>query len=398
MKVLEINVVCGYGSTGRIVVDLYHELKKCGHECKIVYGRKRAPLGLEAIKIGSRLEIYSHVLLTRLLDKHGFGSKKATKQLIEEIEKYGPDLIHLHNIHGYYINIETLFQYLKEVNKPVIWTLHDCWSFTGHCAHFENIGCEKWKTECKNCPQMHTYPAAKWIDGSLKNYRRKKVAFTGVKNLMIVTPSQWLANLVKESYLREYPVEVIPNGVDRRIFREYEENDRQRLKEKLCKKYGLSINKKIILGVASVWTKEKGLDDFIKMAKEDKSFCYILVGITKKIKRILPSNIVGILRTENIEELVGLYNVADVFLNPTYVDTYPTVNIEAKCCGLPVITYRTGGSIETADVIVKKGDYHQLLAEAKKVKKVKGIEIEKFDENMCYKKYAKLIEYRGNLK
>ncbi|MBC5658715.1 glycosyltransferase [Anaerosacchariphilus sp. NSJ-68] len=391
MKIVEINVVCGYGSTGRIVVDLYQDLEERGHECLIVYGRGNAAPTLNTVKIGSKWEVYTHVFLTRLLDKHGFGSKRATEKLIKKMKEYDPDLIHLHNLHGYYINIEVLFRYLKEENKPVIWTLHDCWAFTGHCAHFENIGCEKWKVQCERCKELNTYPKSKFRDRSSKNYKEKKSIFTGVNNLTIVTPSRWLANLVSQSYLKEYPVVIIPNGIDTTIFRKYSACEKENVKKQLLQKYKIPDNKPIAIGVASVWTKEKGLDDFISMANENPNLNYILVGVTSKIQKQLPSNITGILRTENLEELVQLYNIADVFLNPTYVDTYPTVNMEAKSCGLPVITYKTGGSVEMADVVVEKGDYSTMLREAMCINR-QCIMHKEIDKYSCYKKYIELIE------
>ena len=190
MKVLQINSVCGVGSTGRIATDLYKVLEEQGHKCKIAYGRGTAPEGIDSIKIGSNLDNYYHVFKTRVFDKHGFGSVNATKKFIEEVKDYDPDIIHLHNIHGYYINIEILFNYLKEANKPVIWTLHDCWAFTGHCSYFDYVGCNKWKSGCYNCEQKGEYPSSKVLDNSKLNYEKKKELFTSVKNMTIVTPSK----------------------------------------------------------------------------------------------------------------------------------------------------------------------------------------------------------------
>jgi putative colanic acid biosynthesis glycosyltransferase len=213
MKVLQINSVCGIGSTGRIATDIHDILIEQGHESYIAYGRDLPKNCENAIRIGTKIDNYTHVAKTRLLDKHGFGSIKATKEFINKVIDINPDIIHLHNIHGYYINIEILFDYLKEANKPVVWTFHDCWSFTGHCAYFDYVGCNKWKTGCYSCPEKKAYPSSLIFDNSKNNYINKKEIFTVVKNLTIVTPSQWLANLVQESFLNEYPVKVINNGI-----------------------------------------------------------------------------------------------------------------------------------------------------------------------------------------
>lgn len=341
MKILQINSVCGVGSTGRIATDLYKVLEEQGHECKIAYGRGNTPEGIDSIKIGSNIDNYAHVFKTRVFDKHGFGSVIATKKFIEEVKEYDPDIIHLHNIHGYYINIEILFNYLKEVNKPVIWTLHDCWAFTGHCVYFDYVGCDKWKDGCGDCPQKNTYPNSKVFDNSKLNYQKKKQLFTSIKNMTIVTPSKWLANLVKESFLGKYDVEVINNGIDLDVFKPTESNFRER--------YNLQ-EKFIVLGVASVWDNRKGLKYFVELSKKlGDEYRIVVVGITEKQKKKLPNDIIAITRTNNVKELAEIYTAADVFVNPTLEDNFPTTNIEAIACGTPVITFNTGGSVEIID-------------------------------------------------
>jgi putative colanic acid biosynthesis glycosyltransferase len=218
VKVLQINSCCGVGSTGRIAADIYKALEEQGHQCKIAYGRGNAPEDIDTIRIGSSLDNYLHVIKTRIFDQHGFGSENATRALIKQIENYDPNIIHLHNVHGYYVNIDILFNYLKEAGKPVVWTLHDCWAFTGHCAYFDYIGCDRWKTGCYKCPQKKKYPSSILMDNSKRNFEKKRELFTGVKNMVIVTPSKWLAGLVKKSFLSEYPVKVINNGVDLEVF------------------------------------------------------------------------------------------------------------------------------------------------------------------------------------
>ena len=338
MKVLQINTVCGVGSVGRIVRQIHEALREKGHESYIAYGRK--PLGCDgAIRIGEDLDVYFHVFLTRVFDLHGFGSKKATKKFLKIVEEINPDIIHLHNIHGYYLNIEVLFDFLKSFDKPVVWTLHDCWAFTGHCSHFTYAKCERWKTGCYSCPEKKSYPRSVIFDNSKSNYARKKKAFTGAKNMTLVTPSQWLAGLVKESFLRDYPVQVIPNGIDTEVFKPTPSDFKKR--------YGLD-GKFLILGVANVWGKRKGFDYFLDLSKylsDDEII--VLVGLSDERIKNLPNNIIGIKRTNSAKELAEIYTAADVFFNPTLEDNYPTVNLEAQACGTYVITFDSGGAKET---------------------------------------------------
>ena len=288
-----------------------------------------------------------------------------------------------------------MFKYLKEADKPVIWTLHDCWSFTGHCAHFEPIGCEKWKDKCAFCQLKRDYPQSLLFDSSNRNYNRKKNAFLGVNKMTIVTPSKWLAEKVNHSFLKDYRVEIIPNGIDIKIFHSMEKEQIFHEKKVLSVKYGVNFSKKIFLGVASVWTKDKGFDDFIKIAQMNlEDVQIVLVGITRKQKKVLPSNVIGIERTEDQRELAILYACADVFLNPTYADTFPTVNIEAMACGLPVITYRTGGSVEIASGVVEKGNWTKLAYLAKQYVGKKNVirNSNQFDREVSINKYVHLLE------
>ena len=350
MNVLFINSVCGTGSTGKITGELAENYAREGHHVKIAYGRSDyVPERFKkfAVKIGSKSDLYFHALLTRLTDRHGFYSTRATKNFLKWADNFNPNILWLHNIHGYYINIELLFNWIKSrENLKVFWTLHDCWSFTGHCAYFTMINCDKWMTHCENCPQKNSYPSS-FADSSYKNFADKKKLFTGVKDLTIITPSKWLAGLVKKSFLHDYPVEVRYNTIDTNIFRPTPGNFRE--------KYNLQ-DKKIILGVASIWEKRKGLDDFIKLAEilDPSKFVIVLVGLKPSQIKNLPANIIAIQRTNNQIELANIYTESDIFFNPSREENYPTVNLEAESCGTPVITYDAGGSPET----IKRKDSH----------------------------------------
>ena len=360
-----INVVCGIRSTGRICTDLATALEAQGHEVKIAYGRENVPEQFQkyAVRIGSDLDVKFHGVKSRLLDGAGFGSKKATGKFIEWVKEYDPDVIHLHNIHGYYINVEVLFNYLKVCGKKIIWTLHDCWAFTGHCVYFDYVGCDEWKTGCEHCPQKSEYPARIGPDMSRNNYVKKRELFTGISNMTLVTPSQWLADLISESYMKDYLTKVIHNGVDTDVFKPTESNVKE--------KYNCQ-GKKIVLGVAAVWDKRKGLNSFVELSKLlDDSYKIILVGLSKEQIEKLPKNIIGIERTNSVKELAELYTAADVFVNPTLEDNYPTTNLEAIACGTPVVTFDTGGSPESAEmygVSVPKKDIDGLVTTIEKVR------------------------------
>lgn len=358
MKYLFINSVVGIGSTGRIVVDQCRKLKAEGHQCVVAFGRNKGNCDdIETLRIGTSWDYRFHGLMTRVLDLHGFGSKKATRKLICQMKAYDPDVIWLHNIHGYYINLELLFEYLKTCGKEIHWTLHDCWAFTGHCSHFTAIKCEQWKCYCSRCQQTRRYPASLLKSNCANNFVRKKAAFTGVNNMTLITPSRWLAELVRQSFLKEYPVEVVYNTIDKNVFKPTPGDFRER--------YGLQ-DKKIVLGVANVWDHRKGLDDFIKLAGMlDDCYQIVLVGLSEQQIARLPGNVIGITRTNSTAELAEIYTAADVFVNPTYEDNYPTVNLEAQACGTPVVTYDTGGCRETLmpgkGCVVEVGNINQIL-------------------------------------
>jgi len=361
VRVLFINAVCGTGSTGKISGALAQEYEKQGHTVKIAHGRDGVvpeQYRKYSVRIGSDLGVKLHGVYTRLTDRHGFASTAATKRFLKWAEEYDPELVWLQNIHGYYINIELLFDWIKSrPNMQVKWTLHDCWAFTGHCSYFDMVGCDKWKTGCHHCPQKDAYPATMLLDNSKGNFKRKQRLFTGVKNMTLITPSKWLAELVKLSYLKEYPVEVRYNTINKEVFKPTPGTFRQ--------EHGLQ-DKKILLGVASIWEKRKGLEDFVKLAGVlDDNYRIVLVGLTPEQARKMPANVITIPRTNSQEELAQLYTTADVFFNPTYEDNYPTVNLEAEACGTRVISYDSGGSRETLtrcdSVLIEPGNWKRLM-------------------------------------
>ena len=350
MRVALINSVAGYGSTGKLA-----EMLGEGLDHRIYYGRKSAAVDLNGMKtkekndethfyFGSGLSFASHMISTFLVDNHGFASTIETERMVRDLQSFQPDLVHLHNLHGYYLNVRPLFNYLKESGVKVIWTLHDCWPFTGHCAHYMSVHCDKWKEGCYDCAALDHYPPT-WNGRHVsRNYRNKKSLFTSLNEdqMVIVTPSKWLKEEVKQSFLGKYEVRAIPNGIDLSVFYRREADIVSvRTKYQIGKKF-------MILAVAGVWYPEKGTEDLIKISKViHRDSALVVVGASGSFaKQLDRENVITITRTESTEELAKLYSAADVLVNPTREDTFPTVNIEAQACGCPVVTYNTGGSPE----------------------------------------------------
>lgn len=333
------------GSTGGIMMKEHRELLSAGKESYAFWGRGREAEKSNEMKFASDAEVKLDVLQTRIDGKAGFHSKNATKRLLARLDEIKPDVVHLHNLHGYYVNIEMLFNWLANHNCKVEWTLHDCWSFTGHCAHFTHAKCAQWKEHCaysRPCSQLNTYPKTFSKSSCSWNYEEKNHLFNLVpaERMKLITPSQWLADLVGESFLKDFPVEVRHNTIDTDVFKPIPSDFRER--------YGIG-DRFMILGVASPWTERKGLSDFVRLAGQLDSDKYVivLVGLSEKQVEELPKGIVGLTRTESREELAGIYSTADVFFNPTTEDNFPTVNLEAEACGTSVVTYDTGGCSET---------------------------------------------------
>lgn len=363
MKIFQINGGV-FGSTGKIMFDIAETARQEGHEvlcaAPITSTNRNKQPGQPYLKIGSFYGRCLNVLLTRLTGCEGCFAVLPTLQLLKQIDQFQPDVLHIHSIHNSYLNIPMLFRYIKRNNTRVVWTLHDCWAFTGHCAHFDMIGCDKWKTGCRNCPQYQSYPKTYW-DNSRIMYVLKQKWFRGVQDLTIVTPSHWLAGIVKQSFLGHYPVKVIHNGIDLSVFQPRESDFRKR--------YGCE-EKIVLLGVAFGWGKGKGLDVFVELGERlDDRYQIVLVGTDEQVEKELPQSIIAIRRTQNQQELAEIYTTADVFVNPTREDNYPTVNMEALACGTPVITFNTGGSPEMLDeacgAVVGKDDVDALEKQIK---------------------------------
>lgn len=367
-KLLQINPVLRVNtSTGRIMQEIGELAMLHGWKTYMAYSKGRDGIKeckSEIVPVGDVWSTAWHGLETRLLDRHGLASDRATREFIKRIETIAPDIVHIHNIHGYFLNYRILFDFLSRSGIPVVWTVHDCWLYTGHCYYYSYAGCNKWQTGCGHCPQKKEFPASYFSDRSHRNWLDKKTAFTSMPldKLTIVPVSDWIREEMSRSFLKDYHFQVIHNGINTEIFDVYDATA-------VRQQYSLG-DKHIFLGVASIWSREKGLADFIKMSEligQDEVI--VLVGIKPEDMKLLPKNVVAIARTENIRQLAELYSAADVFINPTWQDNYPTVNLEAIACGTPVVTYRTGGSIEaitdTTGFIVEQGDVAGLVDAAR---------------------------------
>lgn len=339
MKVLQINSF-GNLSTGSIAADIQRTLAARGGEGMVAFARGEIAPDVPSYRIGTASDVKVHALMTRLTDRTGFFSDGATEKLIEQIDAFRPDIVHLHNLHGYYLHVGKLFKHLKERGMPVVWTLHDCWAFTGHCCYYSMAGCEKWRTGCGRCPQKRMYPSSLFVDSSARNYRDKKRLFNGL-NMRLVAVSDWLRKQAEQSFLSAYPVETIYNGVDVNVFRPTASSFRA--------KYGLE-NKTVVLGVASTWDVRKGLDDFIRLSKMlDDSCRIVLVGTSERDRRRLPANILAFGRTDGAAALAEIYAAADLFFNASVEETFGMPTVEALACGTPAVVYHATALPETVD-------------------------------------------------
>ena len=397
----QINVTCNWGSTGRIAEEIGQVAIQQGWDSYIAYGRGKPVSKSHLIRIGNDWDMYEHGLETRIFDNHGLASRRATRKLIRQIEEIRPDIIHLHNIHGYYINYQILFDYLAKREIPVVWTLHACWTFTGHCAHFALAGCYQWKNEeCSHCKYKKSYPASLFFNRAHRNFLDKKKAFTAPKNMTIVTVSHWLEELVQQSFLSCHQVITINNGIDVRIFSP--KNNGKEIREKL----GIT-QPYMLLGVASVWEASKGIFDFVKLREllPDDQYAIVLVGVDDKTAKILPQGIVAVKRTNNVEELAGIYSAADIVLNLSYQERFGMTTVEGFGCGTPSIVYNVTASPELltnyTGFVVSQGHLSAVIASVGEICQ-KGKEsyidvwrqkvVEKYNKNERYMEYIKLYQ------
>ena len=359
MKVAQINAVCSIGSTGKICASIADLLTKNGIENRVYYNNRTSSHPC-AVRYGTDIQLKRASLSAHLLGNWGFEGKAATRELIKKLDGFQPDIIQLHNLHSHACNLEILFSWIKEKRVKVFWTFHDCWAYTGGCMYYDAAGCERWKTGCGDCPQKKAFSYL--FDCSASMYKKKKALFSDL-NLTIITPSKWLADEVKRSFLRDHPVKVIYNGIDLNVFSPAASDFKER--------YGIK-DKKIVLGVAMEWGKRKGLDVFIELSERLKDdYKVVLAGVDSETAGKLPSGIVTVPKTKSANELAEIYSAADVFVDPTREDNFPTVNLEALACGTPVVTFRTGGSPEALDetcgAVVEKNDVDALEHEIRRV-------------------------------
>ena len=329
MKVLFINTVYAKGSTGTIIRNTGKYLEANGHEYKVAVGRGDDS-DEHVYRIGNDVDMHLHALCSRITDRAGFYSKKATRDFLDFVRGYNPDVIHLHNLHGYYINLPILFNYLKnEFNGRVVWTLHDCWTMTGHCTHFTAVGCYKWKNQCSSCPQMRNFPKSYFLDSSSRNHKDKKSIMSGIPNVTVVAVSDWLKSVASESLLKGYYITRVYNGIDLNKFVHTESN--------ILAEHGIK-GKKVILSVADGFDEQKGLPALLAVAKEAPAdWQFLIIGIEKRYMNLLPNNVTGMERTSNQQELIKFYSAADVFYNPSLEETFGLVTAEAMACGTPAV-------------------------------------------------------------
>lgn len=403
-RLLQINT-CITQSTGRIAQQIGEKAISEGWESYIAFPARATKVESKSklISIGTKADQYIHALMTRIFDCCGFLSKRATKQLVKQIEKIRPDVIHLHNIHGYYLNIPILFDYLKKSGIPVVWTLHDCWAFTGHCVHYTCVSCFKWKSGCYDCSRKKTYPNSFLFDRSKQNFELKKRAYDNIPNITLVPVSYWLGHEVSQSILGKYKIHVIQNGIDVNVFR-----PRRDSVAGIKKKYGLC-GKYIILGVATGWSEEVGLSTFFRLRKQlSEDFAIVMVGCTPNILKQLPDGIIGISRTNNVDELAEIYSAADILFNASYQETFGLVTAEAISCGTPVIVYNSTAcseivTSETGYIAEVKNEIQvlnyiledkMLDSTQRKVRseKCRQYAIAHFDKNIKYQEYIKLYD------
>ena len=398
-KLLQINSVVNTGSTGRIAEQLGQLAITQGWESYIAYGREARESKSQLIRIGNKNDVYLHAITSMLMDNQGLMSKRATRQILEKVEVIKPDIVHLHNIHGYYINYPMLFRYLKNNNIPTVITMHDFWLMTGHCAYINKI-CNRWKIGCGDCPRLNQYPVA-MVDRSAKNWQIKATFFADMPNVILIPVSHWLGRFVDESLLKYVKQRVIYNGIDTDIFKPYTKHE-QTIQ-------GIDWNRFTIMTIATRWTNSNGYREVIKLSEFLPTDCQIvMVGLNEEQLKDIPKNIIGYKKTEKFSQLQELYTKSDVIFNPNTEVTFGLVTVEAMACGTPAIVLRdTAGeelvNEQTGFVVDKVEDVVKLIPTIKAMnnehtsdfcrQRVKGL----FEADKQFQKYLDLyktlIEY-----
>ena len=390
-KLVQINTVAN-GSIGKIMKEIQLEAEKRGFETISFVGRRKVYTEALCEKFGNSVSFWIHVIINTIFDKQGYGSVLQTRKLITRLREENPDIIHLHNLHGYYLYIPMLVKYLKEEYKgKIFWTFHDCWPFTGHCPYFTMIGCEKWKNGCNKCPNKKEYPISWGFDCSRENYNEKKKWFLNLPNLKIIVPSEWMKELVGQSFFKEYPIYVISNGINRRVFFSRKTSD-------IYNKYKLSSEKKIILGVADLWSERKRISDFLALAEQlPEDYQIVLIGRNKDRRIKKYSNIIDIPYTENVDELAEFYSEAFVFLNPSREESFSVVTAEALSCGTPVIVLDTSAVKElvgeNTGIILNRHNTEDYLNALKRIElsNFHSKEIERYAERFSSEKMTETV-------
>ncbi len=383
VKLLRITTEINRSSIGRTTEQLGKLVIAEGWKSYIAWGRSDGKSESKKIQIGNKASVFVYGLLTRFFDLHGYGSYFATKKLVSQIKKIKPDIIHLHDIHGYYINLKVLFSFLKESGIPVVWSHHDCWAFTGHCAFYSSVDCKKWQTECHHCPLFKDYPGSLFIDNSRRNYRLKKKLFTSLDNLYNVGVSEWISKELRKSFLSKYPIITICNGIDTDVFK-----PRQEYSKEIREKYNLGSGT-ILLGVATAWGERKGISDYYKLRERlCDNYTIVLVGVPQSLQKTLPAGIIGIQRTESVEELSKLYSAASIVLNLASAESFGKTTPEGLACGTPGIVYNCTASPDLVDnetgIVVEKGDIEGVVNAINKIMTwAKETTIQKCRERAC---------------
>lgn len=394
---VQFNPVANWGSTGRLTEDIGDVAMAAGWESYIAFGRQFNPSKSHLLRVGGKVSVITHTLHTRLFDRQGFGSYFATKQLLKKLDDLKPDVFQFHNLHGNFLNLPLVLRYASQKDIPIVWSLHDCWSMTGHCAHFVKIGCDRWKTGCFKCPLKSEYPNSWLFDSSRKNYREKKKLIETVPHITIVSGSEWLANIASQSYFKGRDIHVIPDGIDTNVYQPRQNNDALR------KRFGLE-SKFVILATGTGWGEDKGLSDYGKLRKIlSDDYAIVLVGMSQAWLSKVPEGVIGLPRTKTPEELSEYYSMADCVMSLSRMESFGLTPVEGYACGTPAIVYdttalpelitpETGFVAKFLDVEDVKEKVVALRKIGKEYYKIRCREIAlaKYDRNVCYNEYLKL--------